>query len=180
MIRRIRYAVVFASTAQHRGVAVRVILSLILFPAAHIFAWKSLRAFLTAAVFFSCLRLNLPVRRIAFDTFELRTWYFQFSVGCTLVDFFFAASPFLWRTTRRTWANLLFLGACFGCLCVFNLVRQVVGFAAFAHGAPWFWAHEFPAGIIDFSILLVAVRLRAWATATPPLVNLGAARGATA
>src|SRR5262249_43308093 len=112
--------------------------------------WSALRAALTTTLVALSRALGLDARAVSADTMELAGTLFLQTVGCTLVDHFFACAPLAWDRSATAAANARRLALLFVALFAFNVARLQIGLVAFAHGVPWWLAHQVVAGVAQF------------------------------
>lgn len=155
--------------------AFRIAAGALLLFACYRFEWWFLRSATVDALMASAHAFGMGLERASLDVVELGGERFRLLVGCTLIDFFCAVIPFLWETTHSTARNILRMIASFVGLFCFNVGRQLACLLAYGSGAPWWFAHEVPAGATDFLIVYLAVtswRRRARLRVVRPLRTL--------
>ena len=128
------------------------------------FQWSFLRRSTTAAIFTLSQYIGLPMSRVGPDLIELNGTFIQFVVGCTLIDAVCGAIPLLWNLSVPVKSNLFRLLTVFVVIFPLNVGRLEIGFVAFAHGVPWWLAHESVSGLIYFLFLVFVIRQHAWRT----------------
>lgn len=116
--------------------------------------------------------------RTGLDLIALNGTSVQFVVACTLIDAFCGAIPLLWNFSVSVNANLFRLLTIFVVIFPINIVRLEIGFVAFAHGVPWWLAHESVSGLTYFSLLVFVITQHAW-TIGPESIASSAVRNST-
>src|SRR5258708_40184110 len=142
------------------ALAIRIALGAAFVIVCHQFEWMLLRYVTAESILRLSQFLKLGMSRVAADTVELNNIQFQFTVSCTQIDVFCGAIPLIWNLRLRARRNLAKLAIFFVCLFAFNIARLQLGYALFAHGAPWVLAHECIAGVNLFLIFVWVVRQR--------------------
>lgn len=126
------------------------------------FDWWFLRLATIEAMAATSAVLNWPLRNIGGDLLDMNGVITRFTVGCTLVDYYAGALPLLWDRSRSIVNNLARFVALFILFFAFNIARQDLTILLRAHGLPWWLAHEVPASVTDFTIVVLVIRHRAW------------------
>jgi exosortase/archaeosortase len=130
--------------------------------ACHQFEWSPLRQYTTAAIFILSHAVGLPMSRTGPDLIALNGTSVQFVVACTMIDAFCGAIPLLWHPSVSVKSNLVRLLAILVVIFPLNIARLEIGFVAFAHGVPWWLAHETLSGLTYFCLLVFVVEQYTW------------------
>lgn len=141
-----------------KGPLFRVALVPLFVALCYLFDWGWLRSATTTALVEISKIVGVPMHQIDRDMVELGGVHVHFVVACTMVDAFFGAIPFMWRTSATLMGNGLRLIALFLGVMSLNVIRLEAGFVAMNAGVPWWLAHECVAGVTYFCLLLFLVR----------------------
>lgn len=144
------------------SLAVRTGLALALCWLCFRFEWLWLRQATVLTLLALSRWLGLPVSSSAITDLQVAGTTIEFTLSCTMVEYFCAAIPFLWNRSASPLRNARDIGLGFVALFAFNIVRQQLGLLGYVAGLPWWFAHDLPSGVAHFLMIVAVVRRRAW------------------
>jgi exosortase/archaeosortase len=144
-----------------RAIAVRWMLVPIFVMACFQFDWQFLRQCTTAVILLVSSWIGLSAAHVDADVIALNGIFIQFTVSCTFIDAFCGSIPLLWKTSASVAKNVVRLIVIFLAVSSLNIVRLELGFLGFAHGMPWWLAHECVSGLVYFAFLVFIIKQRA-------------------